>query len=973
MFNPILEKPFRHGAPKSAQVTDPRNQPKLQTLKPAAPKQFLYELSSWLSCTLHSRQASAWVFKRGHQCQKPLVQALERFPRGPRRCAAGASSMHPPKAPPQRPYPTPSSPRQMSSPQNAINGTVQDKPSAFDVVQLENLLIRDADAFQTSLSSKDYLDSLAPIMTEALRANALSDLISRLNEIVKGKDVELGEQSLNSAHDINTCIDTIDQVSRQSKELSSNLQQVNGFLDKSVLELITKKQRLIKSRETLSKINETQTVLNLCIQVLEITNKTHEWIKQHKYFSALKLIDELTSIHLPKVKDFSFSVKIYDSIPHLTSMIKEDSFGNTCKWLSTQIERKIGPIGDLIAANLEALQKNWESMRTAPLSTALLPHRLNSAVEVSMRDPALNLSLFDSSDLNISLGPVYDCILVYQSLGELPSLHVAYHKEWMKKYQRIIYPITLSLSSNDKLALYQESAVSFSDLPALEAYLLKIAAFFIADKQINTKTKFELRSNSTSDDLWESFAIKLKPVLINFLERKTWKLGELNDLADLKDVIGNFSQAMENYQFETNELSEILILIFRKYFGPMLIQHFRLEFNESFQSDHFMPLVISSKTDYDNVMRICWYKKDASFAPKNVGSMPISFPFSEDYVHYCLGLRTLLQDVIEFTSKHYSSDLSALNQIIVNDIFETVLGDKPDIGICNDIKLFITKNSNNKEIVAQTYTNLEYYLFSLYEVGKLIDTKLREINGIGIINIDSNSTFKLKAIELFSSVRKFSEDAIFKMVDQKVRELLDMVEYDDWFPAKANQDANFFILDFSMFLENLFNSIFSNLPSSFRTLGLFRSYDFISEYFLNILYSAKAFNKLAIENFDLDINHLEKSMNHLAEGIDSEQGGSVALQSTFIELRQSIDLLLMDDYSEFIQNPTYRMRQFDRLKFESAMELINRMRKGDLLNSETNSLYSVSENAGSGLLSRDASILSSKKFANWNKFKKSDT
>lgn len=158
----------------------------------------------------------------------------------------------------------------------------------------------------------------------------------------------------------------------------------------------------------------------------------------------------------------------------------------------------------------------------------------------------------------------------------------------------------------------------------------------------------------------------------------------------------------------------------------------------------------------------------------------MSFPFSEDYLRYCINIRQLLKDLIDFTSDYYSQDLAELNRIIVNDIFEKCLGDTPGFGICHDMKTFITKNANNKEIVAQSYTNLEYYLYSLYEIGKLIDKRLRFSNGIGIINIDTNSTFKLKAIELFTSVRKFSEDAIFQMVDQKVHELLELLQYEDW-------------------------------------------------------------------------------------------------------------------------------------------------------------------------------------------------
>lgn len=851
---------------------------------------------------------------------------------------------------------------------NGINGLRRSSADEGETLDLNNLLIQESDLFSSSLDSEAYLDSLAPIITEALKANALADFISKLNDYVKEKDEQLNQKSLDSAKDINTCIDTIDEVSDQSHELSGSLVKVNNVLKQSTLGLIEKKTKLLKAKDTERAINETSLVLNLCIQVLEITNKIHDLIKQRRYFSALKLIDELTTIHLPKVNNFSFSVKIYDSIPHLTAMIKDESFDNLCKWLSTQIERKIDDIGDKICLNREAIQQHWDQKRES--STILMPHRLNSAVEMSMRDSDLNFNVFESSDLNIALGPVFDCLLVYQSLSELPILCAAYHKEWMKKYQRIIYPMTLALSAQEKLSFFKESKVSFLDLNALDLYLRKIAALFVVDKQLNAQTKFELRTNASADDLWESYANKLKPVLLNFLESETWTMNNLLTLEDFKDVLGSFLQTMENSQYKISELYEILIIVLRDYYGPLLIQQFRLEFMESIQSDHYMPSVVTNKAMYDDIMKICWYKSESSFAPKNVKGFPVSFPFSEDYLRYCINVRQLLKDVIDFTIDYYSHDLAELNRVLVDDIFEKCLGDTPGVGICHEMKVFITKNSNNKEIVAQSYTNLEYYLYSLYEIGKLIDRRLRVSNGIGIINIDTNSTFKLKAIELFTSVRKFSEDAIFKMVDQKVRELLEMIQYEDWEPSRANDGPSGDIEEFAIFLENLFNSIFSNLPSSFRTLGLFRSFDFISEYFLNELSNAPSFNRFAIINLDLDVRHLEQSMASLVvnEAADSSQGGGGALQSTFAELRQSIDLLLLDNHDEYTKDATFRMRRFDRLKYESSIKLLKKMRRYD---DSTSDVASIPESQ----LTREGSILSGSaaKFTSWGKFRKGDT
>ena len=296
----------------------------------------------------------------------------------------------------------------------AINGDAKTttKP-VIDTIQLENLLLRDEEIFQTSLNSEDYLESLAPIVKDALRANGLSDLIHKLNDIVREKDDELTDLSMSSTQDINSCIDSIDRIHDESSELGKNLQQVSLFLNKSVYELVSRKKELIKCNDVTSKINETSNVLNLCIQVLEITNKIHELIKQHKYFSALKLIDELTNIHLPKVENFSFAVKIYDSVPLLTKTIKDESFDNLCKWVSVNIERKLEAIGDSLFDNIIRLQDNWDAIKKAEgPNSSFTPHKLNSPIEVAIRDPSNSYNIFFDKTLLINSATLYDAMLV---------------------------------------------------------------------------------------------------------------------------------------------------------------------------------------------------------------------------------------------------------------------------------------------------------------------------------------------------------------------------------------------------------------------------------------------------------------------------------------------------------------------------------------------------------------------------------
>ncbi|KAI5955202.1 SEC15 [Candida jiufengensis] len=802
--------------------------------------------------------------------------------------------------------------------QNGVKSTTKSiKPnSTVDSMQLENLLLRDEEIFQTSLNSDDYLDTLAPIIKNAVKSNGLSDLILKLNDIVKSKDEELNLQSMESMDEINLCMSHISNIHKDAEDLRNHLGLVNQTFNKSSIELMSRKKNYIKYKDVCNRINESQVVLNECIQVLELMNRILDLIKQTKYFSALKLIDEMINIHIQKVNEFSFAKKIINSIPHLTKMVKDDAFENLTKWLSLNLERKLQTVGDILYENLYDLQENWSQRKSGNLT--YLPYKLNSPVELSLRDPDSNYQIFEDETLKIPLNSVYDAILVYRTLNELDTLKSVYNKEFMKKYTRIIYPIT-SASANIKNITFTKEE--------LDDYLKKISAFFVMDKQLNLLTKFQLRSNTQSDELWISYVSKLKPILVYNLKQNDFY--DLDDLSDFKNLIGDFLQIMDSNEYDVTDLYEIMMMMFKDHFAPLLVQDTRKNYLASMQKE-YTTLTVDQRT-YEAIMKVIFYRQDDPFAPKNIKKFPVNFPFSEDYVAFCKYLRKIISSCIKFIGAYYNYEINEINNIIVYDVIENFLSYKKGFGIAWEIEDFIQKNSNNQEVISQSFVNLQYYLSSLYEVGPLINLKLRRNTGMGIHNIDHNNTFTLKAVESFIKLKKFSEDMVYNMVDNKIKELLELVEYDDYLPTIKTREANFAIKDFAMFLENLFTSIFQNLPSQLRTLGLFRTYDFVSQYFLNLLKEARTYNTIFIENFDLDIKYLEQSMQKLSqndlETSEDDTSGNVAIESTFSELRQSINLLKnSNQYDDFLQNNSFRVRQFPALKFEDGKLLISKMK-----------------------------------------------
>lgn len=85
-----------------------------------------------------------------------------------------------------------------------------------------------------------------------------------------------------------------------------------------------------------------------------------------------------------------------------------------------------------------------------------------------------------------------------------------------------------------------------------------------------------------------------------------------------------------------------------------------------------------------------------------------------------------------------------------------------------------------------------------------------------------------------------------------------------------------------------------------------------------LLLSPKRLNENAIANFDLDVQYLEDLVQNLGDA-------SVANADTFLELRQSVNLLKNDNNLEDYLQMQPRMRYYNRISMQDAVLLFEKL------------------------------------------------
>jgi len=120
------------------------------------------------------------------------------------------------------------------------------------------------------------------------------------------------------------------------------------------------------------------------------------------------------------------------------------------------------------------------------------------------------------------------------------------------------------------------------------------------------------------------------------------------------------------------------------------------------------------------------------------------------------------------------------------------------------------------------------------------------------------------------------------------------------------------------FLTTVVRTALQNLPQNIKTFIYFDALDHLATSLKNLLLSAKKLSDSAIANFDLDVQYLEDLVQNLGDA-------SVANADTFLELRQSVNLLKSDGSLDDYLQMQPRMRYYNRISMQDAVSLFEKL------------------------------------------------
>ncbi|CCK68485.1 Rab GTPase-binding exocyst subunit SEC15 KNAG_0B00360 [Huiozyma naganishii CBS 8797] len=800
-------------------------------------------------------------------------------------------------------------------------------------------------------------DKWIPFLRTSLEKNQIDTVVEELEASIDDNFQDLEFQLLQDAQINDKLASSIGKVSGIQSTIEGDLlREVESFqslLTQSTNELISKKQICVNNNKTSLKITEATILINKVVQLLEISSKCQQLIKERKFFKALQNLDYLEQLYLQEFKDYNFQFlkEIYESVPLLKSVTKDECLNLVKNSFNSNLGKNLSSVGGKVfSAYQDKLLPSWSDKK----NTMKLYHnfKFNSPVEISTRDQSVLKSIVLDSFFN--LDEFYDSIMIFQKLNEFNNLLPEFTKEYEFRRTKLIHPLLWKKTSISNINsvpgdISMDPFTKQMNLEFLKEYFLKILGFLLYDINLNRSTDFILVNNNynATNEFWDGLMNRLQPYLRYFLKHN---LTTEEDLIQFKDFVSILCCILENYKLSINPLYEIAMETLEKY-CQMNIRAFDEEFTSLFNGDDFMPLVVSDPVLYDKVIKICWLTEDKELRDAGNKSresgVPFSvvLPFSPLYPMTCTLTKKIYSKLTTFVADFYRHELAIVNRILVGTI-ETIFNN-----IVNK-KIREKLDSKSREEISQILINLDYFIIAAKEFGMHMTKE----------NILQNPDveIKLTSIKEFTDSRKMAESKLIELIDSKISDILETVNF-DWTANEIRHEPDISIIDLGQFLQMMFASTLVNLPYSVQTLLVFREFDSLTRKVLDILLheTPSRITQEGAHNFGVDVKYLQDIIPSLFPSLDFngentglsasvgntpvtpstptfsgsvDDGASTvrenkirSLEETFTELNQCIALLTTDNWDEYLDSDV-RMKKYSRIKRDEALLLIEKVR-----------------------------------------------
>ncbi|MGH0115544.1 UNVERIFIED_CONTAM: hypothetical protein FKN15_024874 [Acipenser sinensis] len=312
--------------------------------------------------------------------------------------------------------------------------------------------------------------------------NAHKRFMEKLDSRIRNHDREI-EKMCNFHHQ--GFVDAITELLKVRADAEKLMVQVTGTnrrLQDAGKEVTAQTEEMIRCRVQQRNIATTVEKLQLCIPVLEMYSKLKEQLDSKRYYAALKTMEQLENIYIPRVSKYRFCQIMAETLPKLREEIKEISMSDLKDFL-------------------ESIRKHSDKIGETAMRQAQQHRTFNSAVQkqasMGYGKPLYMLSgKAPSPESGVALEVGVDEEEEHDDEGDRETFENYYRKQRGKQARLVLQPQS---SMHETVEGYRK-------------YFNQIVGFFVVEDHILHATQ-GLVTRAYTDELWNMALSKIIAVL----------------------------------------------------------------------------------------------------------------------------------------------------------------------------------------------------------------------------------------------------------------------------------------------------------------------------------------------------------------------------------------------------------------------------------------------------------------------------
>ncbi|KAK2865929.1 hypothetical protein Q7C36_001985 [Tachysurus vachellii] len=721
--------------------------------------------------------------------------------------------------------------------------------------------------------------------------NAHKRFMEKLDARIRNHDREI-EKMCNFHHQgFVDAITELLKVRADAEKLMGQVTDTNRRLQDAGREVTAQTEEVIRCRIQQRNMAITVEKLQLCIPVLEMYSKLKEQLESKRYYAALKTMEQLENIYIPRVSQYRFCQIMAETLPKLREEIKEISMSDLKDFLES-IRKHSDKIGETAMRQaqqhrtfISAVQKQVNLDCANPLYSlngrTLLQHNGLTAEETvdeeETDDEALTVQ-----DL-VDFSPVYRCLHIYTVLGDRETFENYYRKQRKKQARLVLQPQS---NMHETVEGYRK-------------YFNQIVGFFVVEDHILHATQ-GLVTRAFTDELWNMALSKI----IAVLRTHSSYCNDPDLVLELKNLIVIFADTLQSYGFSVNRLFDLLFEI-RDQYNETLLKKWVLVFREIFELDNYSPLPVENEAEYKLVVsRFPFHDAEIEKQP-----FPKKLPMSQSVPQIYIQVKEFIYASLKFSeSLHRSSTeiddmLRKSTNLLLTRTLSSCLQNlirKPHIGLTELVQIII-----NTTHLEQACKYLEDFITNITNVSP-----------------ETIHTTRLYGLSTFKDARHAAEGEIYTKLNQKIDEFIQLADY-EWSMAESDGRASGYLMDLINFLRSTFQ-VFTHLPGKVAQTACMSACKHLATSMMQMLLDTelKQVSMGAIQQFNLDVIQCELFAS--SEPVPGFQGDT--LQLAFIDLRQLLDLFMVWDWSTYLADYGQPTSKYLRVNPSTALALLEKMK-----------------------------------------------